>query len=96
MCLSLASIVPVPERPATIVSQGPVPMLSHCTLDLPTSFRCYAAPVWSPLVSLGRLAYAPSLTWSAQKPARWACERDEVALAPWRIHTWSALSKSPT
>lgn len=49
------------------------------------------------------LRYCPSgvwrvlrrLKWSPQKPARRARERDEVAIAHWRIHTWPALKKSP-
>ena len=35
------------------------------------------------------------LKWSPQKPARRARERDEVAIAQWRSHTWPALKKSP-
>ena len=35
------------------------------------------------------------LKWSPQKPARRARERDEVAIAQWRSHTWPVLKKSP-
>jgi len=31
--------------------------------------------------------------WSPQKPARWARERDEVAIAYWRTTTWPQLKK---
>jgi transposase len=42
-------------------------------------------------VHVGRLCKA--IQWSLQKPARRACQRDEVAIARWREETWPAIQK---
>jgi transposase len=42
-------------------------------------------------VHVGRLLKA--MRWSPQKPARQARQRDEVAIARWREHTWPAIKK---
>jgi transposase len=44
-------------------------------------------------VHVGRLLQA--ISWSPQKPARRARQRDEAAIARWREDTWPALKRGP-
>jgi transposase len=44
-------------------------------------------------VHVGRLLKA--IRWSPQKPARRARQRDEAAIAHWRVQTWPAIKKGP-
>ncbi len=48
--------------------------------------RYHPRYVWHILTAMG---------WSAQKPERRARERDEEAIAAWRIEGWAKVKKSP-
>jgi transposase len=58
-----------------------VAALIHCLCGV----RLHPGHVWRVLGAMG---------WSVQRPARQALQRDEMAIARWKKHTWPALKKS--
>ena len=55
-------------------------------LERETSLRVHPGHLWRVLGSMG---------WSVQRPEKRALQRDEIAIARWKRHTWPALKKSP-
>lgn len=53
-------------------------------LESTCGVRLHPGHLWRVLGTLG---------WSVQKPERRALQRDEVAIAHWKRHTWPALKK---
>ncbi len=55
-------------------------------IERQSDVRLHPGHVWRVLGRLG---------WSVQRPTGKAVQRDEVAIARWKKHTWPALKKSP-
>ena len=55
-------------------------------IERQSAVRLHPGHVWRLLGQMG---------WSLQRPSGRAIQRDEVAIARWKKHTWPALKKSP-
>lgn len=55
-------------------------------IERQSDVRLHPGHVWRLLGQMG---------WSLQRPSGRAVQRDEVAIARWKKHTWPALKKSP-